>query len=110
MGVSWKKIFGFGKVAASIFLPAIVTQSIEAIEEAAGGLKGPQKKDAVIAMATAAVKGIEGAIDKDVVNDPKVIEATSKFIDSYVAARNAEALLREAISAAKAAKVSNGQG
>lgn len=104
MGVPWKKIFGFGKVAASIFLPAIVVQSIDAIEEAAGELKGPDKKAAVLKMATAAVQGIEGAADKDVVNDAKVLEAASLVIDTTVAAKNAEALMRQAIAAAIAAK------
>ena len=98
MGFPWKKVFGIGKVLAGAFLPGIVIASINTIEEAAGEMKGGDKKAAVLKMAAAAVQAVEGASDKDVVNDAKVAEATSQFIDAYVALQNAIAAARQAKS------------
>lgn len=98
MGFPWKKLLGVGKAAAAMFLPGIVITSINTIEEAAAEMKGSDKKAAVLKMSAAAVEGIEGALEKDVVNDPAVKEATANFVDVYVSLVNA-------IAAAKQAKV-----
>ena len=101
MGFPWKKLLGVGKALAGAFLPGIVISSINAIEDAAGEMKGGDKKAAVLKMAAAAVEGIEGAAEQDVVNNPAVVQATSNFIDAYVALMNA-------MAAVKAAKTPDG--
>lgn len=99
MGVPWKKLLGAAKAVGSIFLPGIVMTSINAIEENVGDLMtGADKKTAVLGIAANTVSTIEGALEKDVVNDAAVVSATGNFIDAYVALMNA-------IAAAKAAKL-----
>lgn len=73
--------------------------AINAIELAASTikeLKGPAKKQAVLDAVTKGLPIVENLIDKDVVNDPKVVEATGNYIDAYVALQNAIKATREA--------------
>lgn len=102
MGFPWKK---FGQVAlgvGGIFVPGL-SAAVQVVESNLSGLKGPQKKDAAIAIAKATVIAIESAAG-DVVNDPAVVTATSEAIDAIVAAENAKSKLLAAIDAAKHAK------
>ena len=96
MGFPWKKILNVGLGVASAYVPALGT-AVATIESSLPQLSGPNKKAAAVAMANAVVQALEGVEDKDVLNDAKVQEATSSFVDAYVALMNA-------IAAAKAAK------
>ena len=97
MGFPWKKILSVGTGIASLYVPALGA-AIGTIEQAVPDLAGPNKKQAAVAMAQAVVEAAEGSAGKDLVNDAAVQQATSSFVDAYVALMNA-------IAAAKHAKV-----
>ncbi len=81
------------KVAAAI--PGIIA----GVEKLKGAFKsGADKEDAAVDLTKAAVEFTEGVVDKDLVNDPAVEEATRNAIKAIVALQNT-------ITAVKAAKV-----
>jgi len=95
MGFPWKKLAKVGVAVGSVFVPGLQA-AIFAVEDNLPDLKGPQKKAAAIAMAEVVVATIEEAAGADVIKDDQVIEATSKFVDAFVAAQNAKAAAEEA--------------
>jgi hypothetical protein len=87
-------MFSFlGKFAgAGVKLVPYIGLAINTIEIVSGlitGLKGEDKKKAVLEAVTKALPVVEGALEKDVVNDPKVVEALKSYIDAYVSLQNA---------------------
>ena len=111
MGFPWIKLFQIGKAVAPLVAGPVgaiigaVTSAVDSVEDNLPGLKGPDKKVAAEALARGMVEAVEAGAGKDVLNDAAVVEATSQFIDAYVAFRNAEAQLRVAIETAKASRV-----
>jgi hypothetical protein len=112
MGFSWKtlgkKVLEFGRPLAGIFIPQLEA-SIQAVEEVVEGFRdgevsGPEKKARAIAAAQQVVVSLEGAVGQDILNDPKVIEATGGFVDAYVHAQNARVALIEAVQSAQQAR------
>lgn len=77
------------------FVPFVIQAILNA--QKVKDAKGPAKKQAVKDAVEAGVPGLESALEKDVLNDAKVMEATSSYIDAYVALQNA-------IAASKASK------
>ncbi len=96
MGFPWHRVAAIGLGIGGLFVPGL-TSAINIVQENLGGLKGPDKKAAAIAIATTVVETAEGAAGKDLLNDPAVVAATSAFVDAYVALQNA-------LAAAKAIK------
>jgi hypothetical protein len=73
------------------FVPYVnyAINAIEIVSDLIKGFKGQAKEDAVIAAVTRGLPILEGALEKDVVNDAAVIEATRQYIRAYVALQNA---------------------
>lgn len=67
-------------------------QGVERVRKASG----PEKRAAVLEAVAAGVPALEFALDKDFLNDPKVLEAAGNYIDAYVALQNAIAASRVA--------------
>lgn len=70
-------------------------QGVERVRKASG----PEKKAAVLEAIAAGVPALEFALDKDFLNDPKVLEAASAYVDAYVALQNAIAASKQAKAA-----------
>jgi hypothetical protein len=58
--------------------------------------KGSEKKQRVLDAVALGIEATEFAADRDILNDPKVVEATAKYIDAVVALQNAIALSKQA--------------
>lgn len=96
MGIPWKRILDVAKGIGGMFIPALPL-AIETIEEALPDAKGPDKKAAVESISDAALEAahlLKGLTEAQVA---QIKVARSKAIDTYVAARNAEAQARAAM-------------
>jgi hypothetical protein len=73
----------------------VAINTIEAVAATIKELKGPAKKEAVLNAITKGIPIAENFLDKDVLNDPKVVEAVGDYIDAYVALQNAIAASKQ---------------
>ena len=64
------------------------------------GASGPQRADAVIESTPAILSAVEDVIDRDVLNDARVVSAERNLLSAYVAFQNA-------VRDVKAAKVTS---
>ena len=93
MGFPWKKIIGAAKVGLQIGdalgVPgtSAVVSGIHIVESQLGSLKGPQKKEAAMAIA----RGIlaQSGLNEAELASEQVSRAMGAFIDAYVLAQNA---------------------
>lgn len=67
----------------------LVIAAVGLVEKLAGAAKGKEKQDAALAAVADLIPAIEGAIGRDVVNDPLVQAALRQCIDAVVAVQNA---------------------
>lgn len=57
--------------------------------------KGPEKKQRVLDAVQLGISATEFALERDVLNDPAVVEALSNYMDAYVRVQNAIALTKQ---------------
>jgi len=72
----------------------VAINTIEMVASTIKELRGPAKKQAVLDAVTKGLPIVENLIDRDVVNDSKVVEAVGDFIDAYVSLQNAIAAVK----------------
>lgn len=83
-------------------LGPLLIAAVQSVEKLASGMKGREKQEAAIDFATTMLPIIEGAVGRDLVDDPSVQVAMRAAIDAYVALQNviAHAALKKAASSA----------
>lgn len=82
------------------FINTIVT-AIEQVKGAQGAAKLSAAQEAI----RVGLEATEFAVEKDLLNDDKVMEAATGYINAYVAVQNAIAAAKAATEAAKASPV-----
>lgn len=103
MGINFGKVFG-----GALKLLPLVIQAVGAVERLATGAKGKAKEDAAVDLVRDFLPLLEGAINRDVVDDAQVQAALRSAIQAIVAlanvardvqAKRAEAKALEALTA-----------
>lgn len=118
MKINWRKVLKTGLDVGQSFLPRVVSDAIDAIEDNVAtmaddgllGWDGPQKRLAAIDTVLKSVAVAEGVSKRDLVDDAAVAAATQQAIDAAHAHKVALADLTAAIRAFKAARVAAPDG
>lgn len=112
MGFPWRKILKIGKTAGQIFLPDIVNDAIDRIEdkviemksEGKQGWSGPEKQGEALQVILDGIIVAEGIANRDLLHDPVIEAAGKRAIDAVVEAKKALAELQAAVNLVKASK------
>lgn len=75
-------------LAVGIKIAGFIPVAINAVE-AIKGKSGAEKRQAVLDAITSGVPAVEALVGKDLLEDPKVVEAAGNYIDAYVALQKA---------------------
>lgn len=110
--INWRQILKTGLDVGQMFLPKAVSDAIDAVEEnvetmiagGASGWSGVEKQNAALSTLLNSVVIAEGIKGQDIYNDPLVLAAGRKAIDTAHAAKVAAAEFAETVKAFKAAK------
>jgi hypothetical protein len=113
MGIPWRKILTGAKLAGKFFLPGVVSDAIDRIEdtviemkaEGKAGWSNPEKQQKALGVALDGLIAVEGALNRDLLDNPVVEAAGKRAIDAGVAFKQAVAEVQAAIELAKSAKV-----
>lgn len=113
MGFPWRRILTGAKLAGKVFLPGIVSDAIDRIEdtvvemkaEGKAGWSNPEKQEKALGVALDAIVAVEGTLNRDLLDDPVVEAAGKRAIDAGVAFKKAVAEFQAAVALAKSAKV-----
>lgn len=111
--VNWRKLLGVVKQVGTLFLPDLVSDAIDRVEDNVsemrkGGRQGWDGAEKQTAALEAVLNGLviaEGLSDKDLLNDATVRAAGVKAIDAVHASKVALAELKEAVDLFRASKV-----
>src|SRR5688572_26023776 len=88
-------------LSVGLKLASLIGTYATAVENIKQASPGPEKKQAVLDAVAIGIITTEFVVEKDVLNDPAVLTASSAYIDAYVALQNA-------ISRTKALKTATG--
>ncbi len=77
-----------GWITLGFKLAPIVIAAVNGVEKIVKGVKGKDKQDAAVNMVTELLPAIEGAADKDLLNDAEVQRLLRALIDATVAFQN----------------------
>jgi len=112
MGFPWRQILGVGKTLSNIFLPGIVSDAIDRIEdtvigfvqEGKAGWGGVEKQQKALELILDGIVVAEGIAKKDLLDNPTVDAAGRRAIDAVVAAKKAVAEFKATVELVKQAK------
>lgn len=110
MKFPWRKILNIGVAIGTVaggpaaLIAGAVLSGVQTVEDNLPELKGGDKAQAADNIVRGIVSAIEQGANKDLLNDAEVMRAVAELRDAAVALRNAEAHLKAAVDAARAAK------
>jgi hypothetical protein len=110
--INWRKVLGVAKNVGQMFLPEVVSNAIDAIEDNVSVMKkdgkqgwdGEQKQAAALDTLLQSVAVAEGLSGQDLFHDPTVLAAGKKAIDATHAAKVAVAEFAQTVATFKASK------
>lgn len=113
MGFPWRQILGVAKTVGNIFLPGVVMDAVDRIEdtvitmkaEGKAGWTGAEKQQQALGLILDGIVVAEGIAKKDLIHDPAIAQAGARAIDAAVAAQKAVAELQYVVALVKAARV-----
>lgn len=112
MGFPWRQILGVGKTISNIFLPGIVSEAIDRIEdtviafkaEGKTGWASVEKQQKALELILDGIVVAEGIAKKDLLDNPTVDAAGRRAIDAMVSSKKALAEFKATVELVKSAK------